>query len=300
MIKKIIKYYSKKKHIICPDIYIGKGTVALLFFITLLFALAIWWLNHDLSLVDFWKDLPVDHKIIELFCEKTEMKKVVRQPVNTFSGIIYLIVAIIILKESQKELKNSSAEKQNKENLIHKIFFAFILLYVFLACTFYHSSLTNFAFKIDFSAVYFFSLFPITYLSYLWLLTNNPKLSDISKKSVIIAIYSVYLIVCLLLSFFVPKGKEHIVSFVCILMFFAFAITILLKNPKKENVNYLVSSIICTIVALVWLKLDKHTFMCNPNSYFQPHSLWNLFIGLSGFYFYVFMRNEDNPKKYLT
>ncbi|TRW98998.1 hypothetical protein [Flavobacterium gawalongense] len=294
MIKKFLTYCYKKKRIVCPDIFIGTGTVVLLLAITLLFALAIWWLNHNPLLQDFWKDFPVDHKTVGMLSEKIEMNKPVRHPVSVFSGIIYLIVAIIIFKESQKELKNSGTHNQNNKNLIHKIFFIFILLYVFFASTFYHASLIKPALKIDYSAVYFFSLFPVMYFSYRWLLSINWKQSRISKKEITVVVYLIYITVCLLLSFFTPRGKEQIVSFVCILIFFAFAITTILASHKKMNLNYLVLSVIFTMIALVWFKFDKHTILFNPNSYFQAHSLWNLFIGLSGFYFYVFIRTDEH------
>jgi hypothetical protein len=292
MVKDFITYCIKKKRIVCPDIFIGTGTVVLLLAITLLFALAIWWLNHNPLLQDFWKDFPADHKTVGMFSEKAGINKLVRHPVSVFSGIIYLIVAIIIFKESQKELKNSSIYSQNKKNRIHKIFFAIILLYVFFASTFYHASLIKPALKIDYSAVYFFSLFPVMYFSCRWLLTINRKQSRFSKKEITVAVYLIYIAVCLLLSFFTPRGKEQIVAFVCIMLFFAFAIVTILANPKETNNEYVVLSIICVMAAIVWFELDKHKILYNPSSYFQLHSFWNLFIGLSGFYFYIFIRSE--------
>lgn len=292
MVKKFLTYCIKKKRIVCPDIFIGTGTVVLLLAITLLFALAIWWLNHNPLLQDFWKDFPADHKTVKMFSEKIEMNRPVRHPVNVFSGIIYLIVAIIIFKESQKKLKNSDPYSQNKKNRIHEIFFAFILLYVFFGSTFYHASLIKLALKIDYSAVYFFSLFPVMYFSCRWLLTNNEEQLRFSKNKITVVVYLIYISVCLLLSFFTPRGKEQIVSFVCILMFFAFAIANILANPKKTDINYLIFSVVCTMIAFIWFELDTHKILYNANSYFQLHSFWNLFIGLSGFYFYIFIRSE--------
>lgn len=295
MFKNFLTYCSKKKRIVCPDIYIGRGTIILLLIITMIFAFTIWWLNHNPLLLDFWKNSPIGigSETIEMPSRKTEINKLVRQPVSVFSGIIYLIVAIIILKESYKKLKHNSIYSLGKENLTHKTFFAFILLYVFLASTFYHTSLTNLSLKMDYSAVYFFSLFPVMYFFYKCLLTINRKQLHISTKKITFVVYLVYVSVCLFLSFFVPKGKEHIVTFGCIIIFFAFAITTILANSTKENLNHLILSMVCIIIALVWFWFGEHTNQQNPHNYFQPHSLWNLFIGLSGFYFYVFIRSDQ-------
>lgn len=294
MFKSFLTYCSKKKRILCPDIYIGKGTTVLLLIITMFFAFAIWWLNHNPLLLNFWENSPIgtDSKAIKIPSSKTETNKLVRQPVSVFSGIVYLIVAIIILKESYNKLKHNSTYNLSKENLIHKMFFALILLYVFVASTFYHASLTNLSLKMDYSAVYFFSLFPVMYFFYRWLFTINRKLLHISTKKITFAVYLVYVSVCLLLSFFVLKGKEHIVTFGCIIIFFAFAIATILANSTKENVNHLILSMVCIMIALVWFLFGEHTDQRNLHNYFQPHSLWNLFIGLSGFYFYVFIRSE--------
>jgi branched-subunit amino acid transport protein len=130
------------------------------------------------------------------------------------------------------------------------------------------------------------------YFSCRWLLTNNEEQLRFSKKGITVVVYLIYITVCLLLSFFTPRGNEQIVSFVCILMFFAFAIASILANPKKTNINYLIFSVVCTMIAFIWFELDTHKILYNANSYFQLHSFWNLFIGLSGFYFYIFIRSE--------
>lgn len=294
MFKNFLTYCSKKKHLVCPDIYISKGAAVLLLITTILFAFSIWWLNDNPLLLNFWKNLPmgIDSKVLKIPSSKTEINRLASQPVSVFSGIIYLIVAIIILKESYNKLKHNSIYSLSKENLIHKMFFALILLYVFFASTFYHASPTNLSLKIDYSAVYFFSLFPVMYFFHRWLLTINMKQLHISTKKITFAVYLVYIAFSLLLSFFTQKGKEQIVTFGCIIIFFAFAIATILTNSTKEDTNYLILSMICIIIALFWFEFGKHTNQQNPHNYFQPHSLWNLFIGLSGFYFYVFIRSE--------
>ena len=69
-------------------------------------------------------------------------KKTIRQPINVFSSIVYLLVAIIILGENLKKI-NYKSNTLNKENLIHKTVFALVLLYIFIASSLYHSLLTK-------------------------------------------------------------------------------------------------------------------------------------------------------------
>ncbi|MBI3718630.1 MAG: hypothetical protein HY252_08545 [Sphingobacteriales bacterium] len=290
MFKGLQTYLFKKKQILCPVIFNGYGTAVLLKVVAIVFGFTIWWLNHTPSLEGIWKDFHGSNDIIGTFCERLELEKPVRQPVNTFSSVVYLLVAVIILKKSWLEQKNN--RNYNKTYLMLEFIFGFVLLYVFFASFFYHASLIKPALKIDYSAVYFFSLFPVLYFSGKWSLINNSKLLRISNKLLAIAFYSIYIIIALLLSFYTPKGKEHIVIFINILIFFSFTVAAVFAKPYKDNLNYLALSIVCIMVALVWFELDKYRVLCNPDSYFQPHSFWNLFIALSGFYFYVYIRSE--------
>lgn len=292
MFKGLQSYLFRKKQILCPVIFNGYGTVILLEIVAIVFVFAIWWLNHNPSLEGMWKDFHGSNDIIGTFCERLELDKPVRQPVNTFSSIFYLMVVIIISKKTWLEKKNNRNYSFNKTYFLPEVFFGFVLLYVFCASSFYHASLIKPALKLDYSAVYFFSLFPAMYFSCRWLLISKGKQLRISNKALTIVFYSIYIIIALLLSFYTPKGEEHIVIFINILIFFSVSAATAVTTPQKNNLNHLLLSIVCIVVALVWFELDKYRVLCNPDSYFQPHSFWNLFIALSGFYFYVYMRNE--------
>jgi hypothetical protein len=293
MFKGLQTYLFRKKQILCPVIFKGYGTAILLEIVAIVFGFAIWWLNHTPSLEGMWKDFHGSNDIIGTFCERLELDKPVRQPVNTFSSVVYLIVAVIIFKKNWLEKKNNRNYSFNKTYLVPELIFGFVLLYVFCASSFYHASLIKPALKLDYSAVYFFSLFPVLYFSSKWSLINNSKQLRISNKVLTIAFYSIYIVIAILLSFYTPKGKEHIVIFINILIFFSFTVAAVFAKLQRDNLNYLVLSIVCIMVALVWFELDKYRVLCDPDSYFQPHSFWNLFIALSGFYFYVYIRSES-------
>lgn len=288
-------YQTKRKLKIGPDIFIGPGTLILLIVVVLLFAFAIWWLNHNPSLKNIWQSFSPDEKPSDYFCEKTDMSKPVRQPVSTFSSIIYLMVALVVFKKNSKETDGSNNGNLITANPVYKYLFGFILLYVFAASTFYHASHIQLALELDYSAVFSFSLFPVMYFSQrLWLL-HSRKHPRISKKRLTAVFYLAYIIVCLLLSFFTPKGKESTVTLILILAFFGLALLTEMGDPHNTNLAYLVFSIASVLMALIWYEFDKYKVLCNPTGYFQPHSLWNIFIGLSAFCFYLYMRTESNP-----
>ena len=269
MIKNFISYCKNNK-IIFPNVCIGKITLAILLATILIIPSIIIWFNHNAL--------------------QSEIYKPIQQPINVFSSIVYLLVAIIILNENLKKT-NFKSEIQNKENLIHKIAFALVLIYIFIASSLYHSLLTKITLKIDYSAVYFFSLFPVMYFSYQWLIANT----HCTKQNSCALVYTIYLSICITLSIYAPIGKEELVTFACIVLFFA--VVAYFFKQRRTNFEYVFLSVGCIIIGLFWFELNKYLIIHYSKNSFRTHSLWNLFIGLSGFYFYIFIRNQDYEDK---
>lgn len=288
-------YQTKRKLKIYPDVIIGRGTIILLVTVTLLFGLAIIWLNHNPSLQHIWSNYYVDKKVPASFCEKTGLSNPVRQPINTFSSIIYLIIAIIILKKSREERYSSDTYNLIMANKTYSFLFGFVLLYVFAASSFYHASLISPAHTLDYSAVFSFSLFPAMFLLYRRWFRRKNKLFNTQRRKSIALFFSAFLTVIFLLTFFLPQGKEKVAVLVLIMIFFGFAFFELKNNPDNSKRHYLVLSIASVLIGLLCFEFDRNKILCNPGSYFQMHSLWNLFIGVSAFYFFLYMRSERTP-----
>ncbi len=282
-------YYTNLKQKILPNFYIGSGTIIILTSIVFIFGLTIWWLNHNSSLQHIWEPFIFDKKIPASFCEKISTSSPVRQPINTFSNIVYLIAAIVILKRTWDDKYKGIT---NGLHTVYCFLFAFILFYVFFASVFYHASLINIAHKFDYSAVFSFSLFPVMFFLHRQWLSRNNKLLSPKKRKTFIIFFSTFLAVNILLTFLIPKGKESIAVLVIISIFLALTFATVITEPGNSGKHYLILSVVSILIALLWFEFDKNKILCNPDSYFQPHSLWNLFIGFSAFYFYLYMRRE--------
>ena len=122
------KYYSRSRLKIMPDIITGRETIVVLITVTLLFGLLIWWLNHIPYMQRIWENFIVDKKIPASFCEQVDVNNPVRQPVNTFSNIIYLITAIIILKTTRNERYINRSDGHLAGSNRSSTLFSFILL----------------------------------------------------------------------------------------------------------------------------------------------------------------------------
>lgn len=292
MLHTLRKYQIKIKEKIVPDIFVSTGTVILLISTAFLFGFTIWWLNHSPSLQHIWEKFALDKKIPASFCEHLHLSNPVRQPVNTFSNIVYLAIAIVVLKTSWEERFKRNSHDLVTVNTAYSFLFGFLLLYVFFASSFYHASLIDIAHKFDYSAVFAFSFFPIIFFLHRWWLKQNKKLPVSQKRKLTVVFFSIYLLANFLLAFFIPRGKETIAALILILFFFGLAFSATQKEPNNPGRHYMVLSIIFVLVAFLWFEFDKYKILCEPGSYLQPHSLWNLFIGLSAFYFYLYIRIE--------
>jgi cation transport ATPase len=196
------------------------------------------------------------------------------------------------LKTSREERRSSSIQNQFNANKTYNFIFGFILLYVFWASTFYHASLTSLAHKFDYSAVFSFVLFPVMFFSHRWWLIWRNKPPHTQKRGLTVGFISTFLIANVVLTFLMPKGKESVAVLILILIFFGYAFITAIVEQDNPKLNYLILSIVSVLLALVGFEFDKYKVLCNPDSYFQPHSLWNVFIGISAFYFFLYMRSE--------
>lgn len=269
-----------------------RGAAFLLF--AALFALVIWWVNNQQQWYGMWDKFYTYSDIESSFCEKIDLKKVVRQPINTFSNIVYLIFGLAIIRRGWKD-----QSKRNRYNIIsanpfYSITYGFILLYTFAASTFFHSSLLIFANRLDFSAVYSLSLFPLMYFTHrVWLMRLGLPSNTRHYKSMwtLIVLFTALYIA---LTFFIPDGTGKYVVLGIIACMITFGVLVERADPGKTNRRYLTWCIASLLFAVMWFAFDVYKILCEPESIIQPHSLWHLFAGIAAFYFYMYIRSERN------
>ena len=183
MLEPAQKYNSRINLKLIPDIISGWKIIVMLFSVVILFGFIIWWLNQNQGLYGFWNGFNLDKRVPASFCEQVHLNNPVRQPLNTFSNIVYLVT-----------------------------------------------------------------------------------------------------------------GKEALVAMILFFLFLAAGFVTFITQKYKPGSQYLLYSVISVMVAAIWFEFDKYKIICNPKSFFQPHSLWNVFIGISAFWFYLYMRSV--PFKY--
>lgn len=268
------------------------------FALAIAFAGLIYLLNHLFYPSNLWSNYTMDKGIEVLFCEFTDLKKVVRQPVNTFTNIWYVVNAIFFLSKGIADRRKPNSFNLITANPYYSIALAFISIYTFICSTFFHSSLIAIASKLDFSAVYSIALFPLMYYSHRILLIIRKKPTDIQHPNEVRILLLVFTVIYVVLTFFVPLAYVHPVVLFCIILTALGGYYLEKKEPNKADNRYLILMVITISIALFLFKLDFSKVGCDPDSFLQPHSLWHIFNSMTVFYLYLYFRSENyNPKK---
>jgi hypothetical protein len=240
----------------------------------------------------FWDHFPFDASIDKFFCEFTDMKRLIRQPVNTFTNFIYLIIAIFCFSKGLEDSKRKRSYNLITANRFYSFTLAAVALYTFIGSTLFHASLIDFCSNLDFSAVYSISLFPLMYFTHRVYLTAMGKPTNVHRSKERIVFIIIFTLLYIFLSFHLEMNVIHpAVASIVVLIIFA-GIYLERKDPGQTNKDYLIVTIVSIVLAGILFELDiKHIF-CNDLGSVSPHSLWHIFNGLSIFFFYLYIRSE--------
>jgi hypothetical protein len=259
---------------------------------TAFFALLIFSINQLFYNIGFWDHFLFKQGIEVWFCEKTDLKNLIRQPVNTFTNITYLVNAVFFTVKGIQDYRRREPYNLITANSFYSFTLGAVSLYTFIGSTFFHASLIMFASKIDFSAVYSVSLYPLMYFTHrIWLLLTkrDSKVKHLKGMLLLIAVFT--LIYITLTSFVSLKYVHEFVLFFIILTAI-FGVVLEKADRAKSNKLYLWLTIIFISIAIIFFKLDIEKILCNPDSFFQPHSIWHICNGCAVFYFYLYIRSE--------
>lgn len=260
---------------------------------SVVFGLIIYALNHFLYPSTFWFNFTTENGIDTWFCERTDMLKLVRQPINTFTNFGYLINAIFFLGKGVSDSRKPRAFNLITSNPFYSWVLGFVSLYTFACSTFFHSSLIEVASNLDFSAVYSISLFPLMYFSHRFLLLLRNKPSNVRHPVEATWLVITFTVVYLVLTFAVSMKYVHaiVVGFISATAILGYILE--RRDPNKTVKAYLLFMVIFITAAMVFFKMDIAKIGCNPDSFIQPHSLWHILNGFAVFYFYLYIRSEN-------
>ena len=268
------------------------------FIASIAFGILIAVLNANFYDTKIWDGFYTFPDIENLFCEYTDMKRLIRQPVNTFTNFIYIINGMYFWSKGMEDIRRKRAYNLITANHFYSFVASIICFYVFACSTFFHSSLIEFASDMDFSSVYSISLFPLMYFTHrVWLSSRGLK-SNVKHWNERLILVIVFTAMYLVLTFIVPMKYAHQIVATFILLLFALGYYLERKERGQANNKYLFGTLITIFLALVFFKMDFAKIMCDPHFIIHPHSLWHLLNGISILYLYMYIRSEGYKPEY--
>jgi hypothetical protein len=228
------------------------------------------------------------------FCEYTNMAAFIRQPVNTFTNIIYLLVGLYVYGIAIRDYREKKYYNLISANPWYSFTYATIMVFLFFASSYFHSGLTIFGGDLDYSGVFSLSLYPLMYFTHRVILMLRGLPSNIKHPREARILTGIFTLIYLYLTFFSPPLVGRFIVLGMIATMFIFAFFVEMKDPGRTNKLYVWLTIICITIAVVFFGFDNHKILCNPWSFIQPHGIWHLMSGVAAFYFYFYIRSEKN------
>ncbi|MFZ2664066.1 MAG: ceramidase domain-containing protein [Patescibacteria group bacterium] len=221
------------------------------------------------------------------FCELIR-NGFVRQPVNAYSNLIYILVGIFILFDVfSKRKKSLMSMKSHSFSRSIFIIYGLASVAVGIGSFFYHASFTYAAMQIDVDSMYLVSLFILLFLLF--------HIYNFSKK-IFIASYISTNIIFALVDYFIPGVRRYLFAFVVLLIIY-----VLLKAMRNKvsfgNSKYFIVSIISLFIAYVFWIVDNEKIFCNPTGFIQGHAIWHVLNSLSILCMYFYMQPEYLPQQ---
>lgn len=215
------------------------------------------------------------------FCEAMG-KGLIRQPINAYTNIGYILVGIFI---ALRLLKNRNLKKYSSlaSKLSRKIFiiFPFALLAVGLGSFMYHAGFTFLEQEFDEDSMYLIGSF--------LLLFSLSKLRKISANQFLIS-YIILNLALEILFYFVPVIRPLLFG-ILILGTILLEATAFKKKVKNGDLKYLFYGLALFLLAFIFWFFDYTKIICYPNSYLQGHSIWHILSALAVLMMYLFMES---------
>jgi len=242
----------------------------------------------------FWNDKPSYDDIEFYFCELTNMNGLIRQPVNTFTNVIYLLVGLYVLGIAVRDYNEKKRYNLISANPWYSFIYGIIQVYLFVASSYFHSGLTVFGRDLDYSGVFSLSLYPLMYFTHRVVLLVRGLPSNVKHPREARLLTFSFTLAYIYLTFFSPPVIGRYIVFGMIITMIIFAVIVEKRDPGRTNKLYMWLTIVTISLAVMFFIFDIKKILCDPNSFIQPHGLWHLFGGVAAFYFYFYIRSEKN------
>jgi Ceramidase len=258
-------------------------------FRSLLYTLAmfvIWFLLNLTLSGSIWAGMILTPAGINEYCEESVMNRFFHQLMNTYSNLAYFYFGLTVLQIAihDRRIFNPSNRLSNFWQLSALLGACFV--YLSFGSAFFHASLTWLGQRFDMNATYALTIAQIMIGLYMVLSAWRP--SKLAKNGLILAIF-------ILIIAFVEIHLRIKSSILLPAMIGLLLLLVLINYIQFRRERFLFLALLsfgCLIIAVFFrtIELTESKKFCDNHAFFQGHSFWHLFTGMSSFLNYTFFR----------
>jgi hypothetical protein len=220
------------------------------------------------------------------FCE-TVGTGLVRQPINAYTNIAYLLAGIFILvylSHTRHLFKSYSPISNLPRKLL--ILFGIACILVGIGSFLYHASFIFLGEEIDDDSMYLIGVFMLFFE-----LAHQKRISTRQ----FIYLYVILNILLEVLIYFVPvvRGGVFAVLIAASIAMTEFSIRKRIVSNQRQQFYIAIGLFVAAY--FIWM-LDKTHILCHPNSLFQGHAVWHLLSALAALMYFYYMDKEHHQK----
>jgi len=204
------------------------------------------------------------------FCEPVR-DGVIRQPVNTWSNLAFVLVGLMVIGVGSRDLVRSSGRAGGASNPIRTqpvspMVYGVAAISIGLCSMLYHSSMAFAGQAIDVLSMYLMTGFMVLY--------NVSRLRRMDDR-VFLACYVVMNVSLGYASIQWPILRRYIFVALMVAALVSEAVVCWRRRPKA-NVAFLYGALVSLVGACTMWILDVTRIVCAPDSWFQGHAMWHV------------------------
>lgn len=219
------------------------------------------------------------------FCEPVR-GRTVRQPINTWSNLSFVGIGLAVLAQAQRDGRRMwpAAQANRMRTLpVYAWVYGLVTVSIGLTSGFYHSSLSFAGQCMDIASMYLLATFMLLY---------NMAPPILARPGAFAAGYLALNAVLLGPAFVWPVSRRPLFVLLVAGVLVSEGVRRWRRGWRRRRVWWWAALVSLALAGLVWI-LDLGGALCDPQSWFQGHALWHLFMAGAIGFVYLRYRSEE-------
>lgn len=230
-------------------------------------------------LSSFWERLAPATCVPNCFCEAVRFDGPLRQPVNTWTSVAFILAGAWLLA-----VVSGTAEKHSRRFAsIYAILLATSSIIIGIGSAFLHASLTFIGQFLDVLGMYLLATFMLLYACerlILWRATSTVFAFVVLNCGLAILLITI------------PESRRYVFA---ILIALAVLLEIMVRRYRKPRISkkwWNSGLVLLSLAYVIWI-LDNQKLLCWPYSLIQGHSIWHISGAIAVLLLYNYYASES-------